>query len=403
MVVAGLAWAETSPYYIGLSQALTLDSNVLRVDENQPVPAGLSSKDTVSSTTLLGGFDQPFGRQRAYANAALRDTRYSKNERFDNRGYSLATGLDWSTVERISGNVTLSSNRSLQRFNTEEIGVLTEKNLETASVLAASVAVGGVTEYSFDANVVRRVVKNSLDLPVVKTREFEQDNVGIGGRWRPTSATTVRLGIGAAEGRYPKYIRNPDGSYRPDRFKRSDIEVSGSIRPTGASSFDARLAAGRTSYDLNTARDFTGVTGAITWNWQPSGKLRFATTLSRDTGTDSYKSQFNPTTTVNTDYSRLLTTLRMQGSWEATAKIAVSGSLGYTQRNLVSTVALGSFPVDARGKDRTTIATFGVRWAPLRYLLTGCDASAERRSADGQLSNNLRATSVGCYAQVTLQ
>ena len=65
-MVGGVASAQTTapatassdpnPYYLGVSQALTHDTNVTRS------PQGPS--DNYSSTSLLGGFDQPIGRQR---------------------------------------------------------------------------------------------------------------------------------------------------------------------------------------------------------------------------------------------------------------------------------------------------------------------------------------------------
>ena len=50
--------AETNPYYVGVSQAFTHESNVFRVATGQA-----ESSDTYSTTSLLAGIDQPFGRR----------------------------------------------------------------------------------------------------------------------------------------------------------------------------------------------------------------------------------------------------------------------------------------------------------------------------------------------------
>lgn len=401
-VLASGAAAQSSPWYLGGAISQTRDSNVLRIDEGLPVPAGLSKSDSITATTLLAGLDQSIGRQRVTGSVALRDSRFADNPRYDNRGWSLSGGLDWSTVERISGNVSLSSNRSLQRFSTEEIGVLADKNLETANALSLRVAVGVVTRWSMEAQAARRVTSNSLDIPTVQSRNFEQNNFLLGLRWRPSGATNVRVGLGGAEGRYPKYIRLFDGSFRPDRFKRTDLEFTAQTELSGASSIDLRLARGRTSYDLNSQRDFTGLTGNLRWQWRPTGKLSLDTQLSRDTGTDSFRPTFNVPT--NTDYSRLLTSLRVDAGWALSAKLNVNAGLALTRRDLVNSV--GGVIVgarDLRGSDDTQALSVGVRWAPLRGALLGCDASSQSRDSDGVLSRDLKASSFGCYGQWVLQ
>jgi hypothetical protein len=167
-VLGGGAWAETNPYYIGLSQTFSHDSNMLRLANGQDALPGYVRADTVSTTALLAGFDQPFGRQRGRVSLVLREDRYSNNPTFDNTGYTASAGMDWSTVERVSGTLAASANRSLQRFNTEEIGFLTQKNLESSSNLNGSVSIGLVTQYSLELTAGHRQVSNSLDQPAVQ-------------------------------------------------------------------------------------------------------------------------------------------------------------------------------------------------------------------------------------------
>src|SRR6266436_4482934 len=104
------AMAETSPYYIGVSQAFTHDNNVFRRPDNGTLPV---LADTLSSTGLLGGIDQPFGRQHFFANGTAATNRHKNLDQLNNTSYGLAAGLDWSTVERLSGNVRASANQSL--------------------------------------------------------------------------------------------------------------------------------------------------------------------------------------------------------------------------------------------------------------------------------------------------
>lgn len=395
------AAAQNSPWFVGASHSITQQDNVLELAIGQNPPAGFEKQDTVSTTSLLAGFDQRFGRQRAYGNVALRDTRYEANTVFNNRGYSGRAGLDWSTAERISGSVSANASRSLQRFNPFEIGFLGTKNLETVRALNTRVSVGVVTAWSFELNGSRTEVKNSLDRRDVQSRNFQQDSASLGLQWRPSSITLLGLALGASRGRYPQFRLTADG-FQADRFQRDDLQLTAAYRPSGASALDLRLSSGKTRYDLNERRDFAGVTGTASWSWQVSGKLFVQTSFTRDTGQDSYATAvfFLPATA---DYSRSNRTWRVQADYAATGKITVSTSVMRHSRDLVRTTENPFLPLTARGKDDIDYFTLGLRWSPLRNVQLSCERGQEKRRGVGELVTNLDMRSLGCSAQLLLQ
>ena len=399
----GLASAQASPYSLGVSQTFTHDSNLLRLSDGQAVPAGYSRADTVSTTALIAGLDQGIGRQRVYANATLRANRLSKNSIYDNEGYALAAGLDWSTVNRLSGSLSASANRSLGTLNSEEIGLVTRKNLETSEQLNAGFRLGLVTQYSAELNLGHRRVRNSLEQRNVQARNFQQDTASLGLRWQPSALTRLGVALRVTQGSFPKFDVAANGSFIEDSFERQDIDLTARYQPTGLSAFDLRISLGDTSYDRSSQRDFSGVTGAFSWTWQATGKLRLVTRLNRDTGQESYAVQiFNVAGT--SDYSRITTTLALQADYQVSAKIAVTASVSAFDRELVRTLPPNLFfPTDARGTERGQVISLGARWAPLRSTLVGCEASADRRNGSGQLAADLRADRFGCYAQFSLQ
>ena len=67
--------SDPNPYYIGVAQAFTRDSNVYRV------PSGPG--DTYSSTSLFGGFIQPISRQRVYGRANVSENRYKDEKQLN--------------------------------------------------------------------------------------------------------------------------------------------------------------------------------------------------------------------------------------------------------------------------------------------------------------------------------
>ena len=396
------AAAQTSPYFVGASQTLDHQSNLLRLTNSQAVPDGYRKADTVFATALQAGFDRSFSRQRAYGNLAVRANRYSSNSLFNNTGYSLNSGLDWQTIERLSGTLSASANRNLQLLNSEGLSFPTRKNIESVETVNASANLGLVTQYSLALTGGHRQAKNSLQEPAVQSREFKQDNVSLGLNWRPSSATTLGVAVGTTQGRYPKFRTNANGQFEADRFKRNDVDFSASLRPTGASTVEAHIGIGRTHYDLNQQRDFSGITGSLVWAWQATGKLRLNTTLSRDTGQDSYATAvFNVPAT--SDYSRTTSALRTALNYDFSAKVSFVTGLTYYDRSLVRTIDNPFLPLDAHGKERTTVASLGARWVPLRFAQLGCDYTNESRRGSGQLTADLRSNSFSCFGQITLQ
>jgi hypothetical protein len=403
-LLAGRVGAETTPYFVGLSQGITYESNSLRLDAGQTPPEGLKFADNVYVTSLLGGFDQPYGRQRGYGNLSLRQITYAGNTGRNNQAYTGVLGLDWSTVERISGSLSVNANRALSSADGLGLALINEKNFESSQGLDARIAMGLVTEYSLEAGFGHRSVRNSLQNRAVLARDFDQDSASVGGRWRPSTAASLGLALRETRGRYPKFRQIADGSFLVDRFKQQSIELSGTTTPTGASSFDARLAQSKTRYDLNQARDYAGLTGSLGWNWQATGKLRLATRLSRDTGQDSFSVvQFG--VPGRADYARVNDSLRLQADFEVSAKIALSSSWQSTQRTLSQLASDAGKTSDSgrSGKDLTHQFTLGARWSPYRTTVISCDGSIERRSAQGELSNALRNSTFGCAGQFQLQ
>ena len=269
-------------------------------------------------------------------------------------------------------------------------------------------SVGVVTEYSLELGAGRRQVRNSVQDERVLSRDVNLDTLSLGLAWRPSSAFSLRGAVRRASALHPTFRATATG-YESDRFKQQQIDLVATIQPTGASTLDMRLTFGDTQYLVNEERNFSSVNGSLGWLWQATGKLRMTTRLARDKGQDNYPSSvpflFSRAPVTLSD-SRVNTTLRVQADLDVSAKLAFSTSLQHAQRTLDrDTLALGNTASlgTSNGKDRTTLFTVGGRWAPVRNTLPGCDISTENRLASGGLTSNLKAASIGCYGQITLQ
>ena len=398
---------EPNPYYIGAAQAFTRDSNVFRTCNASATEAGCPKdallqnlpevSDTVSTTSLLAGFDQPISRQRLYANGTFRHNRYSNRSELNNNGYTFNGGLDWATIANLSGTLAAALNRNLAQYGTPDAPALNTLNIETSRQASATAALGVVTKLTFEAGLTHRSVDYSN--AAWAYRESRQDAGNLGIKYKPSDLLALGAGLRETRGEF-----NPSGA--PDEFKRHDIDLTGSWVASGASTLDGRLSFSRTRFDTFTARNFSGGTGSIQWRWKPTGKLNFNTSLTRDTGSEtSFTSFLNGALTQAGDTSRLTTLLRVQGDYEMTAKIKLTAVASDAHRSLVNTQT-GLLSGSDSGTDDTKQASLGLRYAPTRNILLGCDASRESRSVSPStltLSYPYKANVFGCSGQITLQ
>ena len=382
---AALAQSPDRPWYIGLGQDFTHQSNVLSSATGE-------ISDTISTTTLRGGVNVPFGRQRAYANVSLNHQRYQDLSARNNNGYTVGAGLDWSTIERLSGSLTLNATRQQADFFVGGITPVTLSNIERSDEIAARFRLGMVTKLGFEAGFGQRNL--SFTAPEFAAREYKQNDASLGISYRPSGILSLGTGL---SGQRTRFATPAPGQTAADRSQRQDVYVTAAWVPTGASTVSARVNIGKTDYDLGTAADFEGVTGSLSWAWRPTGRLNLTTSLSRDSGQQAGFLRIAGDTAVSgTDFSQVTSTASVRAGYELTGKITVNGSLGYTRRNLVDGFT------GVTGRDSTASLSLGANWAATRTISLGCIVSRDSRSASGAGSTPSDSDRFGCSGQVLL-
>ncbi len=412
------ALAQSSPYYLGASQAFGHVSNVRNAPDDQPAVS-----DNYWTTTLSAGVNQPFGRQRFFFDALARRTQYNDTGDLDNNGYDVRTGLDWATVERLSGSLVVGSTQSLSRLNPGNAPVVTTRNLERTNSAEARVRLGGEGRLALDGSLGYRRVDYTA--PEFELREYDQGSASAGISYRPGGALTLSTGVSGQKSKYPRFLQVAPGEYQADRADRRDIYLGAYWVPSGLSSVNARLSYSKVEYDLATVNDFSGLTGLLSWAWRPTGRLQFVTTASRETGQDasfataaaavsggSTPTGSTPTTpgtpdtgagpttapsTVTTsDFSRVTNSLALRSLYELTAKIRLDAGVTFTRRNLADASGAG-------GTDKSTSYSLGAFWTPTRSLGFGCSFIRDVRTTSTPLSSDLHANAFSCLGQLMLR
>lgn len=374
----------SSPYYLGVSQAFTRDSNILRRSN--------AISDTISSTGLRAGIDQSFGRQHALVGLEIKRNLYNTNTQYNNTEYGGNGRLDWSTAGNISGTLSANADRSLYR-STYYTG--TERNLQNNRGAALQVVVGTVTRWSLDG----ALSTNRSTYSITSGFDIRQNAGGLGLRYRPSDALSLRTGVRRTKGEY--LATNND-------FTRDDLDFDSFVDLSGVSTLSTRVSFTRTNYDNALARDFRGWTGSVGWNWRPTGKLQFQLTAARDNSVGSVN-QYAQLTNNYAGDTRLSNSLALQAAYELTSKIALNGSLSYTRRTLDNsfiTVSQAGFQPGS-GKDRTKMANISFRYMPLRNVELGCGFGWEDRDVSAVGSSTISfpytARNVTCSGQLYLR
>lgn len=375
LCTAGRAQADPNPYYIGSSVTVRHDSNVFRLPD--------SVGDTSYGLAVIGGIDQPIGRQRIYASGTVQETRFQDLKRLDHTNYSARAGVDWATVYNLSGTLSHTSSQSLFNYGGNSTVNSDAKNLERRNESVASIRYGMASLFSLESSFTRR--KLSYSDAAFQFNALDQDAISVGLTYRPRAALTLGTAL-----RYTK------GESRNERdFTRRDIDLTANWVPSGLSSVNARISYGkRKESSGQSAFDFTGATGQLRWRYQPTGKLTFITQFNRDTGDESGFINGQGAGTFG-DESRRTNALSVATTYTLSSKIRVDLNLYANRRSLVQ----GPFS----GRDSLRNASLAATYAPWRNVSLSCNVSRDSRTASGQVSFDYGNNSVSCSAQVTLQ
>lgn len=394
--------AEPNPYYVGIAQAFSHESNLFRAATGQPEVG-----DTYSTTTLLGGLDQPISRQRLFADAAVRFNRYRDQDQLNNTGYSLSAGVDWETAGNLAGRIAYTGNQSLARFGADQGPVLTKKNLERDQEFVFNGRYGQASLLSLLASYTHRRLDYSA--PEYAFQEFNQDTFGLGMQYRPSGLLTLGIGGRHTKGEYPFALQSSPGVFQPDDFDRNDLDLTAIWVPTGQSTISARLSYTKETHKAIASRDVSGGTGAIRWDYKPTGKLAFATEVIHDTGAEAIFTRLDQAggsvqSSATNNNSQVSDSMLFRGTYDITAKVQAQLDARYVRRELVNTAALSSGASSVQsGSDKLGEIKFGLTYAPLRSVLLGCSYGYERRGASSAISYAYRASITTCSAQLKLQ
>ena len=334
----GTAWAQANPYFIGASQAFSHDSNVFRVDKRfGPI------SDTISATSLFAGIEQPWGRQRLFANVGLEYNAYNRLSRLDFLGTDLGFGLDWATVHRLTGSLRYTRKEGQGDYSRPGAATTRGKNVQETQRAEATVnyeltprlALVGGLEYR-EINVDNRAYASS---------EVAGQVARLGVSYSVSPLLTVGTGVRYTEDRRGSAIQIGVDQFTPQNTHTTDLDLTANWTPATRINLNGRLSFGNEKQSQRDSRSSSRVTGSLGLNYTPTSRLAFDASVSRDTGTETTfrTSPTSPTAPTSpapggggprgffVDSNRLTTTYLLGARYAVTSKIGLTAGYDRSQ------------------------------------------------------------------------
>lgn len=405
--------SDPNPYFLGVSQGFTHDSNATRSSGTSG-----STSDTYSSTSLFGGFNQPIARQRIYGRGSVSENRYFSQSNLNNTSYNLGAGLDWATIASLAGsvNVALGQNRSAPLVFTPAGSTTptSNSNLARTQSIDASATWGGAALLSLFATVGHAKVDYSA--PENVTSNITQNSASVGFHISPGGP--LRLGMALRETRTKTPQAVPlgiNGPFESNTSTGKNIDLLVDYRLSGIVNLNARLSrTEQTNSNANLAgADFSGLTGSLNVSYQATGKTSLSAYLSRDTGFNSsllntfQVTQVGGITVVSPlvglyQSNEVTTAVGLNVSYLATAKISANAGVRYARAKLLSSIATASGTQIVPGSTDVGKSIYlGAGWNFARNWGLNCSVAHEVRDVSTQAAYSYTNDSVGCSAQYT--
>ncbi|MET0378410.1 MAG: outer membrane beta-barrel protein, partial [Spongiibacteraceae bacterium] len=142
-----------------------------------------------------------------------------------------------------------------------------------------------------------------------------------------------------------------------DEYTQRNLQLRGNWRVAGHSRVSGYLGGSEREYPEFSERDFTGLTGRISYDWAPTGKLSLNLLARREIGAEvDLVDNFVVTESIS-----------ITPAWALTSDISIGAGYEWRKRTYGGDPALGVI-ADVGKDDTTDIARLSGNYAPLRNL-----------------------------------
>lgn len=366
--VGGVRADVSDVFNFTLNQSVTYDNNVFRLPDNavlQPLIGTSDRADNISITSIGVFMDKLIGRQHLHADLNANRVRYAQFNFLDYDGSDIKGVWNWVLGNRWHGEIAFSRNESLTGFSDFRSPV---KSINTYQRLSYGANYWLHPDWSVGVSTFQARSDNSSQLR--EAGKFEANGAEAVIEFTPRSGNSAALRLRRTEGVYPNREVTSNGLV-DNSYLQDEIEGSLGYRLMGASRLDALVIGLRRSHKQVTVRDFSGVTGRLSWSWLMSGTTQFNMTARRELGAqDDILSSYVVTRGIG-----------LGATWMPTAKISVQATAERRVRDYLGDPVAILSSIEKR-KDRLNVASLSVSYAPITSLKLSMTLSNEQRESN---------------------
>jgi len=323
--------------------------------------------------------------------------------------YSAFLGVDWETIEHLSGRVSGNFNRGLSSAPAGGSTPLTAQNIADTQTIEALIRWGGPSLLTLEGGASYSNVGYSS--PQYVGSEFNKSSANVGLFYHGGGPFRVGIGVRADATRSPNAFVDPaTGQVQSTRLNGQYVDLFADYDVTGQIVTNLRLSYTRQENSAG-GTDLSGWTGALGVSWQVTSKTSLRVDAARDAGFNSttYNTfAFTPTATgiaftpvVGVFQNNQITaSAGISANYAATAKISTFASARYYRAHQINLIAGGG----AAAPDVIDIAntySLGANYEITRNWGAACTMAYERREVSGGTNYTYDAKTIGCSTQFT--
>ena len=403
LVLALPGWASAAQpedaLNFAVGAALRYEDNLFRLDDDTDPRqvAGKSQRNDLITTTNIGiKFDKEYSQQRFQLDLMAIKNDYKNYDYLDFTAKNYRAAWLWHLTPDISGTLLIDRQQTLNNFadfRNFTNDLQTQQSIQTNEIrsFTADWRVGGGVHLLGGVSEIRS--RNSTAFNAVG--DYVQRGAEAGIKYIARSENSIALVHRESDGEYEGRELNAINQFNQfdTGFKQSETELQLLARLSGKSTIDARLGYLDREHDNFTSRDYDGFVGQAAYIWQPTGKLRVTTSLSRSMST--FQQLYN---------SYLVSdTFAISPSWQWSAKTTFRARYSYSERDYRGALpgSLVFVPEGEEREDKVNGLTLEALWQATRTILVTGTLQHERRSSNfDSFALDYEANSVGISGQL---
>lgn len=268
---------------------VTRDSNVLRVPDGTDTSryGGSGMSDTILRGTLGIAFDRLISQQRLQMSANVEGFKYNEYSDFDNLGYDAGLNYDWVIGRPFFGRLGGRIYKFQPAIQDRGIG---QTDVERNEVERQNVYLNGGIRFtpSWSAIAGWEMDRRRNSAALYEDSDADYNSLEGGVRFVPGTGAEVDFVYRRTDGDYKNLqVNGADGlplltGPRSSDFSQDALIARITYRPTEDSRLAGRIGYTKREYDVDSSRNFSGVTTGFDVEWAQSGAIKMLVSVARD-------------------------------------------------------------------------------------------------------------------------